>query len=219
DLFRRLHAAGVYHNDLKDVNVLVEGPAETMRCVLLDLERVRIMRRLGRRRRVKNLMQLARTLGPQASASDRLRFLAAYLGDAAGWDERRAWARAVGRAAARKDAGRRAVATGPQPRVSCAVIAQDEEAMIEGCLASAAWCGSCGGRRRAGAGQTRTNGPSSAAPCAGWRRRSFTIRTATSPTTCGASTISRRSRPRSAAAGGSAPAGSSSSPSGASCGR
>ena len=140
DLFRGLHAAGVYHNDLKDVNVLVEGPAETMRCVLLDLERVRIMRRLGHRRRVKNLMQLARTLGPQASASDRLRFLAAYLGDAAGRDERRAWVRAVGRAAARKDAGRRAVATGPQPRVSCTVIAQDEEAMIEGCLASVAWC-------------------------------------------------------------------------------
>jgi len=95
DLFRRLHAAGVYHNDLKDVNVLVSGPPGDPRCVLLDLERVRVLRRVGRRRRVKNLMQLARTLGPQASATDRLRFLGAYLGDGGGRAERRTWARAV----------------------------------------------------------------------------------------------------------------------------
>ena len=140
DLFRRLHAAGVYHNDLKDVNVLVSGPPGDPRCVLLDLERVRVLRRVGRRRRVKNLMQLARTLGPQASATDRLRFLGAYLGDGGGRAERRTWARAVGQAAARKDAGRPVTAPGPLPRVCCTVIAQDEEAMIEGCLASVAWC-------------------------------------------------------------------------------
>src|SRR5207249_4682939 len=46
DLFRRLHAAGVYHNDLKDVNVLVSGPPGDPRCVLLDLERVRVLRRV-----------------------------------------------------------------------------------------------------------------------------------------------------------------------------
>ena len=140
DLFRRLHAAGVYHNDLKDVNVLVDGPLAEPRCVLLDLERVRTLRRVGRRRRVKNLMQLARTLGPQASATDRLRFLAAYLGARAPRMERRQWVRAVGRAAARKDAGRPVAVAGSQPRVSCTVIAQDEETMIEGCLASVAWC-------------------------------------------------------------------------------
>ena len=140
DLFRRLHAAGVYHNDLKDVNVLVSGPPGDPLCLLLDLERVRTLRRVGRRRRVKNLMQLARTLGPQASATDRLRFLAAYLGDGDGRAERRTWAGAVGRAAARKDAGRPDAAAGPLPRVSCTVIAQDEEAMIDGCLASVAWC-------------------------------------------------------------------------------
>jgi len=140
DLFRRLHAAGVYHNDLKDVNVLVDGPVGAPRCVLLDLERVRTLRRVGHRRRVKNLMQLARTLGPQASATDRLRFLAAYLGPDGARAERRKWVGAVGRAAARKGAGRLAGVGGSPPRVSCTVIAQDEERMIEGCLASVAWC-------------------------------------------------------------------------------
>src|SRR5207245_706658 len=125
DLFRRLHAAGVYHNDLKDVNVLVDGPVGAPRCVLLDLERVRTLRRVGHRRRVKNLMQLARTLGPQASATDRLRFLAAYLGPDGARAERRKWVGAVGRAAARKGAGRLAGVGGSPPRVSCTVIAQD----------------------------------------------------------------------------------------------
>src|SRR5439155_602885 len=91
DLFRRLHAAGLYHNDLKDVNVLTDGPAAAPRLVLLDLERVRALGRVGRRRRVKNLVQLARTLGRQASATDRVRFLAAYLGGTSTRPERRAW--------------------------------------------------------------------------------------------------------------------------------
>src|SRR5207244_12131603 len=75
ELFRRLHAAGVYHNDLKDVNVLVRGPEDAPALVLLDLERVRVLPEVPRRRRVKNLIQLARTLGPQASATDGARFL------------------------------------------------------------------------------------------------------------------------------------------------
>jgi glycosyl transferase family 2/lipopolysaccharide kinase (Kdo/WaaP) family protein len=142
DLFRRLHAAGVYHNDLKDVNVLVRGPASSPACVLLDLERIRVLPRLGRGRRVKNLVQLARTLGPHASATDRARFLRAYLGDAAR-DQRRWWASAVRRRAARKDRGKRPpplAAAGIRPRVSCTIICQNEEATIGPCLESAAWC-------------------------------------------------------------------------------
>ncbi len=41
-LFRRLHDAGVYHSDLKDVNVLVRGPGDRPECVLLDLESVHL---------------------------------------------------------------------------------------------------------------------------------------------------------------------------------
>jgi hypothetical protein len=140
DLFRRLHAAGLYHNDLKDVNVLVRGPAETPACVLLDLEGVRQRRRIGRGRRVKNIVQLDRTLGRQASAADRLRFLRAYLG-AAPRAERRAWAAAVRRAAAAKDRrGVTAPSDEPGPRISCTVVCQDEEAHIGACLESVSWC-------------------------------------------------------------------------------
>src|SRR5437867_3573289 len=71
DLFRRLHAAGLYHNDLKDVNVLTHGPPAAPRLVLLDLERVRALGRVGRRRRVKNLVQLARPLGRTAALARR----------------------------------------------------------------------------------------------------------------------------------------------------
>jgi hypothetical protein len=139
DLFRRLHAAGVYHNDLKDVNVLVTGPDARPEWVLLDLERVRLGH-VSRRRRVKNLVQLARTLGPQATASDRLRFLAAYLGPAAGPAERRTWAETVLAAATRKDRGRRRAAPPESTAVSCTIIAQNEEEHIERCLESIAWC-------------------------------------------------------------------------------
>ncbi|HUE30366.1 MAG TPA: lipopolysaccharide kinase InaA family protein [Verrucomicrobiae bacterium] len=140
ELFRRLHAAGLYHNDLKDVNVLVDGPPAAPHCVLLDLERVRALARVGRRRRVKNLVQLARTLGRQASATDRARFLRAYLGET-GRLERRAWAAAVARRARRKDQRRRrAPAPEAWPSVTCTVVCQDEEAHMVRCLESVAWC-------------------------------------------------------------------------------
>ena len=140
DLFRRLHAAGLYHNDLKDVNVLTDGPAAAPRLVLLDLERVRALGRVGRRRRVKNLVQLARTLGRQAGATDRVRFLAAYLGGTSTRAERRAWTAAVARRARRKDRGRRPAPAPDGPTVTCTVVCQDEEAHMVPCLESVTWC-------------------------------------------------------------------------------
>ena len=140
DLFRRLHAASVYHNDLKDVNILVTGPPEQPRCVLLDLERIRLPLHLGRGRRVKNLVQLARTLGRRASAADRLRFLVAYLGQA-DHVARRRWARAVARRTARKERGRRPDPPAAHvPAVSCTVICQNEERLLAHCLESVTWC-------------------------------------------------------------------------------
>src|SRR4029078_4655489 len=80
-LFARLHASGVYHNDLKDVNLMARPVAGGTELTILDLERVGVAAGpLGRRRRVKNLVQLDRTLGARASRSDRLRMLRAYLG-------------------------------------------------------------------------------------------------------------------------------------------
>src|SRR5262249_30982105 len=141
ELFRGLHAAGLYHNDLKDVNVLIDGPPAAPRCVLLDLERVRALGRVGRRRRVKNLVQLARTPGPQASATDRARSRAACGGGRGARAGRRAGAAAVARRAARKDRGRGGGAMpGAGPSVTCTVVCQNEETHMAPCLESVAWC-------------------------------------------------------------------------------
>ena len=82
ELFRRLHDQDVYHNDLKDANILVcrdsSGGAEYF--YLLDLEGIRRYRKLNRRRQVKNLVQLNRTLGKYLRATDKLRFLESYMG-------------------------------------------------------------------------------------------------------------------------------------------
>jgi lipopolysaccharide kinase (Kdo/WaaP) family protein/glycosyl transferase family 2 len=136
-LFGRLHAAGVYHNDLKDVNLLVTGPLSAPRFTLLDLERV-TLGDVPERRRVKNLVQLARTLGPLATRTDRARFLAAYVG--VDRHARRALAARVLRAQRAKDRGRDAASVGARPTVTCTVVCQDEAAQIARCLESAAWC-------------------------------------------------------------------------------
>lgn len=104
-LFAALHAAGVYHSDLKDANVLVRsGGAQRLECYLLDLERVRQSRTVPMGRRVKNLVQLHRTLGRLASMRENLYFLRVYLGDTGhALRHRRRWRRAVCAAARRKD--------------------------------------------------------------------------------------------------------------------
>jgi hypothetical protein len=137
--FGRLHATGVYHRDLKDVNVLVRGEPSAPEFVLLDLERVTIGAPVGRGRRMKNVVQLARTLGMQATRSDRLRWLAAYLGDVPRAD-RRAWIERALRAQALKDRRRGTPPIPAGPRITCTVVCQDEATQIARCLASVAWC-------------------------------------------------------------------------------
>jgi serine/threonine protein kinase len=82
ELFRSLHKHGIYHNDLKDANIVVRpdsnGGAE--RFYLVDLEGIRRYRRLNRRRQIKNLVQLNLSLGAYLRPTDKLRFLASYLG-------------------------------------------------------------------------------------------------------------------------------------------
>ena len=140
ELFRRLHAAGIYHRDLKDVNLLVTGPPDAPRCVLLDLEQVRVPGTVSRRRRRKNVVQLERTLGRLAAATDRLRFLHAYLGPDADAATRRAWTEAVLHAARRKDRRHRPAPQPALPTVSATVVCQDEGALISRCLETVAWC-------------------------------------------------------------------------------
>jgi tRNA A-37 threonylcarbamoyl transferase component Bud32 len=81
ELFRSLHERGVYHNDLKDANILVRPDSSAAeQFYLLDLEGIRRYRKLNRRRQIKNLVQLNRTLGKYLRATDKLRFLESYLG-------------------------------------------------------------------------------------------------------------------------------------------
>ncbi len=81
-LFASLHAQQIYHNDLKDANILVVGEPTGNDCqlFLLDLEGIKRCRNLRLKRKVKNLVQLNRTLGSYVRAADKLYFLKSYLG-------------------------------------------------------------------------------------------------------------------------------------------
>jgi tRNA A-37 threonylcarbamoyl transferase component Bud32 len=94
---RALHAAGVYHADLKAVNLFVRerrGAAPEIVCA--DYDRVVFDRPVSERRRIKNLAQLSASVAVCVSRSDRLRFFREYAGDdvalLARWKE---WSRAV----------------------------------------------------------------------------------------------------------------------------
>ncbi|MCE9636274.1 MAG: hypothetical protein K8T90_11280 [Planctomycetes bacterium] len=102
DLVRRLHASGVYHADLKAVNVFVRGGA-TPRFVLADYDRVEFDRPLSERRRVKNLAQLSASVPVCVTLTDRLRFFRVYAASepavAADWKR---WFRRIVAAQSRK---------------------------------------------------------------------------------------------------------------------
>jgi hypothetical protein len=82
ELFRSLHAQQIYHNDLKDANILAvgDGSDSSLGFFLLDLEGVRRYSRLSKKRRLKNLVQLHRTLGRYVRRHEKLFFLKTYLG-------------------------------------------------------------------------------------------------------------------------------------------
>jgi len=81
---RHFHDAGFYTRDANADNFLVrlrpEGGAEFF---LLDLEQIRHIGRVSRRRRVKNIVQLYRPVRGRLGLIDRLRFVRDYLGETA----------------------------------------------------------------------------------------------------------------------------------------
>jgi tRNA A-37 threonylcarbamoyl transferase component Bud32 len=95
-LVRELHAGGVYHGDLKAVNLFVRESAKGPRIVLADYDRVEFDRVVSTRRRVKNLAQLSASVAVCISLADRLRFFREYAADdpatAAAWKD---WFRGV----------------------------------------------------------------------------------------------------------------------------
>jgi serine/threonine protein kinase len=79
-MFRTLHAQNIYHNDLKDANILaIANGFESESLALLDLEGIRECSLLSDKRRTKNLVQLHRTLGRNLRWTDKAVFLKSYL--------------------------------------------------------------------------------------------------------------------------------------------
>lgn len=104
-LFRSLHKLDIYHNDLKDANIIVctEGKPLESSFYLLDLEGVKRFRHLNERRRIKNLVQLNRTMGRWLRSTEKLYFLKVYLGNGFNHRERRRWVRRILKRSRRKD--------------------------------------------------------------------------------------------------------------------
>ena len=105
-LFRSLHAAAIYHNDLKDANILLRGDGHQGfgSFYLLDLEGIRKYRQLSRHHRLKNLVQLTRTMGTHVRPAEKLYFLKFYLGEAyLDRNTRRRWIQGILKRSARGD--------------------------------------------------------------------------------------------------------------------
>lgn len=164
------HTAGLYAGDMRDANLLVqENGAAQWTFYLVDLDRVLHVTPLSQQRRLKNLVQLERTLGRRLQAGDRIFFLHSYLGNplpppAA----RRQIVQQLVRLRQRKDreyARRRQKQRRQQARnlqivenlpiisvspvlvggatrvpISCFIICFNEEANIRRCLDSVKWC-------------------------------------------------------------------------------
>jgi tRNA A-37 threonylcarbamoyl transferase component Bud32 len=77
-LVRSLHAAGVYHADLKAVNLFLRRDGQQPAFALADYDRVEFDREVTRRRRIKNLAQLSASVAICVSLADRLRFFREY---------------------------------------------------------------------------------------------------------------------------------------------
>ncbi|MHC4820618.1 MAG: lipopolysaccharide kinase InaA family protein [Planctomycetota bacterium] len=86
-----LHARGVYHGDLKAVNIFVRMKHGMRSFCLVDYDHVVFGSGLvSFRRRIKNLAQLSASVGTYVSRADRLRFFAAYASQVKGaWAERK----------------------------------------------------------------------------------------------------------------------------------
>ena len=80
-LFGTLHGKEIYHNDLKDANILAvaKRDSDSVKLFLLDLEGVKRYGKLSSDRKLKNLVQINRTFGRYLRRPDKLLFLMAYM--------------------------------------------------------------------------------------------------------------------------------------------
>jgi len=83
---RKMHDTGLFHADLNLKNLLLRGDASTRECFVIDLDKARFLPApLDRRRRLKNLLRLYRSLeklgfagGKGLGLRDLLRFARSY---------------------------------------------------------------------------------------------------------------------------------------------
>ncbi len=167
---RSFHAAGLYSGDMRDANLLVEEhqeqPEPSWRFYLVDLDRLIHDPSLKLRRRIKNLVQLDRTLGRRARQTERLFFLYEYLGPSLPSPTQRRFllekllslrSQKDREYAKRRAKRRHTVSEGseqtpsaygtlnhpagvPRRPVSCCIICFNEEHAIRRCLESVKWC-------------------------------------------------------------------------------
>jgi hypothetical protein len=170
EFLHTFHQAGLYAGDMRDANLLVEDNGDAQwKFYLVDFDRILQTSFLSEKRRQKNLVQLERTLGRSAPASDRLFFLHCYWGASLpSRFERRHFIQQLLQLRRQKDheyAQRRqkrykkqaairpakaAFTTAPplsreetttgRASISCFIICFNEERNIRRCLESVKWC-------------------------------------------------------------------------------
>ncbi len=102
--FQALHRHGVYHNDLKDANIMVVAEKNAELFYLLDLEGTRRYSDLNLRRKIKNIVQLNHTLGRLLRRTEKMYFLKVYLDSSfASKPIKRRWLTAVLEQSRRRD--------------------------------------------------------------------------------------------------------------------
>jgi hypothetical protein len=91
-----LHRREIYHGDLKAVNLFVrlDGNGEP-EFRIVDYDRVTFDRPVNRRRRIKNLAQIAASVAVLITKTDRLRFFRAYAFDEDSRENEKAYNRGV----------------------------------------------------------------------------------------------------------------------------
>ena len=101
DWLARLHQSGVYHGDVKGINVLVDTKQRRWSFHLIDTDRCRFFDQpVDERRRIKNLAQLAASIPVVVTKTDRLRWFRRYARSWAQSAPRRAFERRVARGVA-----------------------------------------------------------------------------------------------------------------------
>ena len=83
-LLHKMHEAGLYHADLNLKNILVQFSGEGVKSYVIDLDRARMTGPLIKKKRIRNLMRLYRSLekyghiGSMLTYRDCIRFIRAY---------------------------------------------------------------------------------------------------------------------------------------------